>query len=1239
MSSSSDSVDSRKSKSKRKGFKIGSSGTPVRWDGGDWTFYKHAMQNAFEKNLLDGIAKGDETEDTAWDDVKKGEFKKKQAEIKILIQGSLSMRLAKQVMLKSTGTEMWQELVTTYEGKSNPAMTAQKVYRLQSELHRTNLRGKDDVRGHLYKLFDIKTQLEDLRAPVNDLQMVDRMLRSLPTAPCYNELRRKVLFSSNMAKYTPDVVRELILTAELRSTDCDNNAFGNKQGNTAHQIQSSAKKGTKKRSSGGDPNKKSGKTTQAKYARSGEKFTEQEAQGACEVDHAQKRDVVVGEVVKRVAKDYDPSRWYFDTGSNAHITACKEYFTSMQSMENSDWNPTTSGFADGVGAKAEGFGTIMLAAMIDEQMVFVLVEDVLYVPSAGCNLFSPELALVQGFQMTWDSDARMFGMSKEGTEVIRTVYENRLWTFNAHNIGSAITNKKNNAVKKQVFANFCYHGWCGRHRCVARETRTHLSGGQRRKAFKKKLDRPIEKVNDIVYAELLIPGANNGSQYSAVLVVMDGFSRYVKIFLLKSKAEGEVNKYMPEYIAWAERQHRTRVGTMITREWSEEDDCEASKNLVRQVLTVKGQEFCNGAMEKWYKKKGIVHTKVGPNALQLNAVERTHQTLVDMVKTMMHQSGLPASFWTSALETAVYVKNRVFCKGAGCTPYEMMFDSKPDIHHIRAFGSLAYCHTPKLQAEEVRDELQDGVLDWTFNEFINEGEFDDFAADDHDGDDSSHQAECDAESERCASSNIDMEDIESVAGSEDDNAHGVWNGRLRSRLPTIQLQHQADMSSENSADRELWDESLRASSLPDYDDAFEETQEGEGTGSRRDSDTEVDPEEAENNSTTEISSENMEVDNDSAEAVSETAAADAEGQSDYSDQDENEDEHEVEVDEDYAQSIAHITDLTHVVETELRGGADYDCLFDPADARELSEVADDVNDGNDGAWIPVTDHELVAVPDQITGHRRPRDVDVYSAFKALHTDRRDAEGIRASDVKIPRTRREAIRSKYAPFWEAAMVKQVAALRAKGVLKMIPKSELPKDQKLLKAMWVYGLKEDHLGYVTEFRARIVDRGDKQRPGLDYLETFSPVARMATFRLFVAVSIFLVLIIYQGDINTAYLNALLTIKQYLEDLDGYPCEVDGMVYMINKALYGLKLSGREWNTEVNDWFIRYGFKRCSPEPCLYFYERDGEFAIVLLYVDDILCATKNEEFKKKMFNQLNEDYGLKDQGLLNTYLGIE
>ncbi|ETK91345.1 hypothetical protein L915_05039 [Phytophthora nicotianae] len=77
-------------------------------------------------------------------------------------------------------------------------------------------------------------------------------------------------------------------------------------------------------------------------------------------------------------------------------------------------------------------------------------------------------------------------MTKDDTEVIRTKYDNRLWTFNAHNIGSNVTN---------------------------------------------------QRVNDMISADLLIPGMSNGTPSSAVLVVMDGFSRYVKTYLLKTRSE------------------------------------------------------------------------------------------------------------------------------------------------------------------------------------------------------------------------------------------------------------------------------------------------------------------------------------------------------------------------------------------------------------------------------------------------------------------------------------------------------------------------------------------------------------------------------------------------------------------------------------------------------------------------------------------------------------------------------
>ncbi|KAG3063473.1 hypothetical protein PI124_g22537 [Phytophthora idaei] len=99
-------------------------------------------------------------------------------------------------------------------------------------------------------------------------------------------------------------------------------------------------------------------------------------------------------------------------------------------------------------------------------------------------------------------------------------------------------------------------------------------GKQRRKTFRKKIDRPIEKVNDIVFADLLIPGSSNSSSYNAVLVVIDGYPRCVKTYMLKPKTEDEVKKYMQEYITWAERQHGRRVDAVVTREWSADENSE-----------------------------------------------------------------------------------------------------------------------------------------------------------------------------------------------------------------------------------------------------------------------------------------------------------------------------------------------------------------------------------------------------------------------------------------------------------------------------------------------------------------------------------------------------------------------------------------------------------------------------------------------------------------------------------------
>ncbi|KAE9080734.1 hypothetical protein PF006_g27256 [Phytophthora fragariae] len=264
--------------------------------------------------------------------------------------------------------------------------------------------------------------------------------------------------------------------------------------------------------------------------------------------------------------------------------------------------------------------------------------------------------------------------------------------------------------------------------------------------------------------------------------------------------------------------------------------------------------------------------------------------------------------------------------------------------------------------------------------------------------------------------------------------------------------------------------------------------------------------------------------------------------------------------------------------------------------------------------------------------RRPNYLNDYVANVVQSTARildKNGRPIKASNVRIPGNHRGAMRSKFRDFLREAELEEMAALRAKGVIEEVPEEAVPKDAKPINTRRVYALKSDHEGYVIRFKARIVAFGNHQRPGIDFVETFAPVARMSSFRLMVALAAALHLQLYGGDINTAYLNALLKIRQYLRSIDGFPCEIDGHMYVVVKALYGLRQSGREWNSELNGWLLEDGYQRSLTEPCLY-YKLDGEsIMLVLVYVDDILVATDDEAKKCELFEALDKAYGIKDQ----------
>lgn len=124
-----------------------------------------------------------------------------------------------------------------------------------------------------------------------------------------------------------------------------------------------------------------------------------------------------------------------------------------------------------------------------------------------------------------------------------------------------------------------------------------------------------------------------------------------------------------------------------------------------------GTEFCNQQFETHFKAHGIIHQKTAPYTPEQNGVaERGNRTIMERVRCMLLDSGLNASFWAEPASTAVYLMNRVPCRGKLNTPEEIWTGAKPDLSNLRAFGSRAMVHVPKEKRTKLESKSIECVM-------------------------------------------------------------------------------------------------------------------------------------------------------------------------------------------------------------------------------------------------------------------------------------------------------------------------------------------------------------------------------------------------------------------------------------------------------------------------------------------------------------------------------------------------
>ena len=240
---------------------------------------------------------------------------------------------------------------------------------------------------------------------------------------------------------------------------------------------------------------------------------------------------------------------------------------------------------------------------------------------------------------------------------------------------------------------------------------------------------------------------------------------------------------------------------------------------------------------------------------------------------------------------------------------------------------------------------------------------------------------------------------------------------------------------------------------------------------------------------------------------------------------------------------------------------------------------------------------------------------------------------RASTVHtIPKTYKEALGSPEAESWIKAMNEEYDSLNENNTFTL---KKLPDGKRAINGRWVYAVKHDNSDKEI-FKARYVAKGFTQIHGSDYFDTYSPTAKMTSLRILMQFAAENELIVHQLDVKTAYLHAPIDCEIYMFQPEGYEQSND-LVCKLNKSLYGLKQSGRNWNTLLHTFFVNNSFIQSSGDACVYF--TISLSIIILIWVDDIIVAAKTLGLIIKIKDILKSKFKMKDLGNITNFLGIQ
>ena len=222
-------------------------------------------------------------------------------------------------------------------------------------------------------------------------------------------------------------------------------------------------------------------------------------------------------------------------------------------------------------------------------------------------------------------------------------------------------------------------------------------------------------------------------------------------------------------------------------------------------------------------------------------------------------------------------------------------------------------------------------------------------------------------------------------------------------------------------------------------------------------------------------------------------------------------------------------------------------------------------------------------------------------------------------------------------WIMAMQEELSQFERNQVWELVPK---PTHQAVIGTRWVFRNKLDEHGEIVRNKARLVARGYNQEEGIDFDETFAPVARLEVIRMLLAFASFMKFKLFQMDVKSDFLNGVLSEEVYVKQPPGFEdSNHPDYVFRLKRVLYGLKQAPRARYERLSKFLVEKGFSMGKVDKPLFIKRLNNDILVIQIYVDDIIFGATKHFLYEEFASSMSQEFEMSLMGELSFILGLQ